>query len=54
MPANSPNIASTRIRPPGKNTLSFLELTFARIPEVTLPQTRFSEEAASNAAGPAE
>ena len=53
-PAASPINASTRIRPPGKNTLSFFELTFARTPAVAEPQTRFSEDAANSAAGPAE
>ena len=49
-----PTSASTRISPPGKKTLSFLECTLARMPEVTPPHTRFSEEAASSAAGPEE
>ena len=53
-PAARPIRASTRISPPGKNTLSFLELTFARMPAVSEPHTRFSEEAPSSAAGPAE
>ena len=34
--------------------LSFLEFTFARANAVTLPHTRFSEDAPSSAAGPAE
>src|SRR5580693_6048226 len=53
-PTARPMSASTRISPPGKNTLSFLEFTSARAPAVIPPHTRFSEEAARNAAGPAE
>ncbi len=52
--AASPINASTRISPPGKNTLSFFELTLARIPAVAEPHTRFSADAPSSAAGPAE
>ena len=52
--ATSPISASARIRPPGKSTLSFLECTFARMPDVAAPQTRFSFGAESSAAGPDE